>query len=67
MARKWLSVLLIMCLVVGVMMPAALADDSNETFIVVTNEDPKSFNPDAQADDYGWPIFQNIFDGLFPS
>ena len=25
----------------------------------------KSFNPDAQADDYGWPIFQNIFDGLF--
>ena len=54
-----------MCLVVGVMMPAALADDSNETFIVVTNEDPKSFNPDAQADDYGWPIFQNIFDGLF--
>lgn len=65
MARKWLSVLLIMCLVVGVMMPAALADDSNETFIVVSAEDPKSFNPDAQADDYGWPIFQNIFDGLF--
>lgn len=65
MARKWLSVLLIMCLVVGVMMPAALAEDSNETFIVVSTEDPKSFNPDAQADDYGWPIFQNIFDGLF--
>lgn len=38
MARKWLSVLLIMCLVVGVMMPAALADDSNETFIVVTTK-----------------------------
>ena len=59
MARKWLSVLLIMCLVVGVMMPAALADDSNETFIVVTNEDPKSFNPDAQADDY------NVLMGIY--
>lgn len=45
MARKWLSVLLIMCLVVGVMMPAALADDSNETFIVVTNEDPRASTP----------------------
>ena len=59
MARKWLSALLIMCLAVGVMTPAALADDSNETFIVVTNEDPKSFNPDTQADDY------NVLMGIY--
>ena len=45
MTRKWLSVLLIMCLALGVMTPVALADDSNETFIVVTTEDPRASTP----------------------
>ena len=69
MAKKYLSkcitLLLALCMLFCVMAPAALADDDNETFIVVSTEDPKSFNPDAQADDIGWPMFQNIFDGLF--
>ncbi len=64
MARKWMSLILAVCLMLGVMMPAAFADET-KTFIVAMTEDPKSFNPDAQADDSGWPVFQNLYDGLF--
>ena len=52
MARKWMSLILAVCLMLGVMMPAAFADET-KTFIVAMTEDPKSFNPDAQADDSG--------------
>ena len=64
MARKWMSLIMAVCLMLGVMMPAAFADET-KTFIVAMTEDPKSFNPDAQADDAGWPVFQNLYDGLF--
>ena len=59
-----MSLILAVCLMLGVMMPAAFADET-KTFIVAMTEDPKSFNPDAQADDSGWPVFQNLYDGLF--
>lgn len=65
MVKKIVSLLLMLCLAISVMAPAALADDDNETFIVAMSEDPKCFNPVAQADDHGWPVFQNMFDGLF--
>ena len=65
MARKLLSLVLLVCLAVGAMVPTALADDDNETFIVAMTGDPLNFNPVCQADDTGWPVFQNIFDGLF--
>lgn len=65
MSKKLISLLLFMCLFAALMIPAALANDDNETFIVAMTEDPKSFNPVAQADDHGWPVFQNMYDGLF--
>ncbi|MBO3801152.1 MAG: ABC transporter substrate-binding protein [Thermoproteota archaeon] len=34
------------------------------TLVVIQVGDPKSFNPDAQVDDMGFPIFQNLFDKL---
>ena len=64
MARKMMSLIMAVCLTFGVMVPAAFADET-KTFIVAMTEDPKSFNPDAQADDSGWPVFQNLYDGLF--
>ena len=59
-----MSLIMAVCLTFGVMVPAALADET-KTFIVAMTEDPKSFNPDAQADDSGWPVFQNLYDGPF--
>ena len=65
MSKKLISLLLCLSFLATLMMPVALADDDNETFIVAMTEDPKSFNPVAQADDHGWPVFQNMYDGLF--
>ncbi|MGC8577336.1 MAG: ABC transporter substrate-binding protein [Thermoproteota archaeon] len=34
------------------------------TLVVIQVGDPKSFNPDAQVDDMGFPMFQNLFNKL---
>lgn len=39
-------------------------DDDNKTLIMVTSQEPQSFNPDFKSDDGAWPISQNIFNRL---
>ena len=37
---------------------------TDQTLIMVTTQDPQSFNPDFKSDDGAWPINQNIFNRL---
>lgn len=37
---------------------------TDQTLIMVTQQDPQSFNPDFKSDDGAWPINQNIFNRL---